>query len=66
MFRIKNKQLSQILAALIAGVFGIWLNGYVGRGMGMYPSSFIIAIFIIYVLNGVHMDKKMKTDEVII
>lgn len=66
MFKIKNKQLSQILAALMAGVFGIWLNGYVGRGMGMYPSSFIIAIFIIYTLNGVYMDKEIKRDEILI
>ena len=66
MFRIKNKQLSQILAALVAGVFGIWLNGYVGRGMGMYPSSFIISIFIIYSLNGIYMDRKMKANEIMI
>lgn len=66
MFKIKNKQLSQILAALMSGVFGIWLNGYVGSGMGMYPSSFIITIFIVYTLNSVYMDKELKNNEIII
>ncbi|WP_418460292.1 O-antigen ligase family protein [Bacteroides sp.] len=65
MFRIKNDQLRKILAALLCGVFGIWLNGYVGRGMGFQPSSFIIAIFLSFVLNGVYMDKRLKKDEII-
>lgn len=66
MFKIKNNQLRQILAALICGVFGIWLNGYVGRGMGMYPSSFIITIFIVFSLNGIYMDKKLDPNEIMI
>lgn len=66
MFKIKNKQLSQILAALMCGVFGIWLNGYVGRGMVMYPSSFIIALFIVYTLNGTYLDKQLKYNETIL
>lgn len=66
MFRIKNKQLSQILAALLCSIFGIWINGYVGRGMGMYPSSFIITIFFAFILNGVQMDKQLKSNEIII
>ena len=63
MFRIKNDQLRQILAALLCGVFGLWLNGYVGRGMGMNPSSFIIPLFLAFVLNGPFMDKTLKKDE---
>lgn len=66
MFKIKNKQLSRILAALLCGVFGIWLNGYVGRGMGFLPSSFIIAVFLSFILNGIYMDKQLKKEEIII
>lgn len=66
MFKIKNKQLSLILAALMSGVFGIWLNGYVGNGFGMYPSNFIITLFIVFTLNGTSMDKQLKRDEVLI
>ena len=66
MFRIKNDQLRKILAALLCGVFGIWLNGYVGRSMGFQPSSFIIAVFLSFVLNGVYMDKRLKKDEIIV
>ena len=65
MFRIKNEQLRKILIALLCGVFGIWLNGYVGRGLGFQPSSLIIAIFISFILNGVYMDKRLKKDEII-
>lgn len=65
MFRIKNDQLRKILSALLCGVFGLWLNGYVGRSMGFQPSSFLIAVFLSFVLNGVSMDRSMKKDEVI-
>lgn len=66
MFRIQNKQLRQILAALLCGVFGLWLNGYVGRGMGMQPSQFLIALFLAFVLNGPLMDKMLKKDEILL
>ena len=66
MFCIQNKQLRQILAALLCGVFGLWLNGYVGRGMGMQPSQFLIALFLAFVLNGPLMDKMLKKDEILL
>ena len=66
MFRIQNKQLRQILAALLCGVFGLWLNGYVGRGMGFQPSQFLIALFLAFVLNGPFMDKMLKKDEILL
>ncbi|MDR0894076.1 MAG: O-antigen ligase family protein [Prevotellaceae bacterium] len=66
MFKVKNRQLSRILAALLCSVFGIWLNGYVGRGMGFQPSSFVIAIFLSFVLNGAYMDKRLAKDEIIL
>lgn len=60
MFRVHNKELKNILAALICGIFGIWLNGYVGRGMGMHPSSFIIAASLAFIMNGPYMDKQLE------
>ncbi|MBQ8672533.1 MAG: O-antigen ligase family protein [Bacteroides sp.] len=66
MFKIKNKQLMLILSALLCGVFGIWLNGYVGRGMGFQPSSFLIAVFLSFVLNGPYIDRQLKPEEKIL
>lgn len=66
MFRIKNDQLRLILAALLCGVFGMWLSGYVGRGMGMQPNQFLIAMFLAFVLNGPYMDKQLRKDEILI
>jgi hypothetical protein len=65
MFKIKHKQLRNILAALLCGIFGLWMNGYVGRGMGFLPSLFLIAMFMSFILNGPDMDKKLKPDEII-
>lgn len=66
MFRIKNNQLRLILAVLLSSVFGIWLSGYVGRSMEFQPSSFLIAVFLSFVLNGTYMDKGLKKDEIIL
>lgn len=60
MFRIKNKELKHILAALICGVFGMWLNGYVGRGMTMHPSGFVTICFIAFILNGIYIDSQIS------
>jgi hypothetical protein len=65
MFKIKHKQLRNILAALLCGIFGLWLNGYVGRAMGFLPGLFLIAMFMSFILNGPDLDKKLKPDEVI-
>ncbi|WP_281644103.1 O-antigen ligase family protein [Bacteroides zoogleoformans] len=66
MFKIKNRQLRLILTALLCSIFGIWLNGYAGRGMGFLPSSFIIAVFFSFILNGPYMDKQLQKNEIII
>lgn len=65
MFRIHNKELKNILAALVCGIFGMWLNGYVGRGMTMHPSGFIIVASIAFILNGVFMDKQITQQHTI-
>lgn len=65
MFRVKNKELRHTLAALLCGVFGIWLNGYVGEGMGMPPNNFLIAAALAFVLNGPYMDRQITENEMI-
>lgn len=64
MFRIKNKKLRYILAAMLSGTFGLWLNGYVGNGMGFQPGSTIIAAFIAFILNGPEMDKMLLNKKI--
>lgn len=59
MFRIKNRELMHTLAALICGVFGVWLNGYVGEGMGQPPTNFVIVASLAFVLNGPYIDKQI-------
>jgi hypothetical protein len=60
MFRIKDKELRYTLAALMCGVFGMWLNGYVGQGMGMPPNNFLIAAALAFTLNGPYIDKQLS------
>jgi hypothetical protein len=66
MFKIKNKQLYKILAALMAAVLGLWLSGYASLSMGAQPNMFIVAVFMAFVMNGVSMDKQLKVDEIIL
>lgn len=63
MFRIRNRQLRNILAALLCGVFGMWLNGYVGRGMGMTPSNWMIAASLAFIMNGAYIDSQLPPKE---
>lgn len=62
MFRIRNKELRNVLAALLCGVFGMWLNGYFGEAMGMPPNNFLIAAALAFVLNGPYIDKQLVPD----
>jgi len=62
MFKVHNRELKQILSALLCGVFGIWLNGYAGRGMGMPPNNFLIAAALAFVLNGAYIDRQMSPE----
>lgn len=59
MFRIRNQELLHTLAALLCGVFGVWLNGYVGEGMGQPPTNFVIVAALAFVLNGPYIDKQI-------
>ena len=48
------------LAALTCGVFGMWINGYVGEGMGQPPTNFVIVASLAFVMNGIYIDKKIS------
>lgn len=60
MFRIKDQILRHTLAALLCGIFGIWVNGYVGEGMGQPPTNFVIIASLAFILNGVYIDKQIS------
>ncbi len=62
MFKVRNRELRHTLAALLCGVFGIWLNGYAGEGMGQPPNSFLIAAALAFVLNGPYIDRQMAPE----
>lgn len=61
-FKVHHQQLRKILIAMLAGIFGFWVNGYVGRAMGASPGSLLVPIFLSFVLNGPYIEKHMKSD----
>lgn len=65
MFRVRNNELRQVLAALLCGVFGMWLNGYAGEAMGMPPNNFLIVAALAFVLNGPYIDKQLTANTLI-
>lgn len=62
-FRIQDKELRHTLAGLLCGVFGMWLNGYVGRGMGMPPSNVMIIAALAFIMNGPYMDRQISAEK---
>lgn len=64
LFRIQDKELRHTLAGLLCGVFGLWLNGYVGRGMGMPPSDVMVIASLAYIMNGPYMDRLIRDNKV--
>ncbi len=63
MFKIHDKELRNLLAALLCGVFGLWLSGYVNRSMGFHPGRFLVAMFISFVLNGPYIERLSKSEK---
>lgn len=60
MFRIKDPPLRNALAALLCGMFGLFLNGYVGRGMGFQPGVSLIGFFFAFILNGPYIEQQIS------
>lgn len=65
MFRIQDRTLLHTLAALLCGVFGVWVNGYVGEGMGQPPTNFIIVASLAFILNGPYIDKQITQQKLL-
>lgn len=63
MFRIKNKELHHILAALTCGVFGVWVNGYTGEAMNTAPTDFLVIASLAFIMNGPYIDKQITQEK---
>ena len=60
MFRIRDAQLRNTLAALLCGLFGLFLNGYVGRGMGFQTGVSLIGFFFAFILNWPLIEQRLS------
>lgn len=63
MFRIKNKELYHILAAMTCGVFGVWINGYTGEAMNTAPTDFLVIASLAFIMNGPYIDKQITQEK---
>lgn len=63
MFRIRDPELRNTLTALLCGIFGLFINGYVGRGMGFQPGVSMIGIFFAFILNGSYIEKQIMKNK---
>lgn len=63
MFRIHDPELRNTFAAMLCGIFGLFLNGYVGRGMGFQPGVSIIGIFFAFILNGPYIEQQITKNK---
>lgn len=59
LFRVKNRQLQQILAAFTCTVFGVWVSGYTSYSPGQPPINFLTPAMIAFVMNGAYIDKQL-------
>lgn len=59
MFRVRNKELRQTLAAFTCATFGILISGYTGEAPGMPPTNFLIAAMIAFIMNGTYIDNQI-------
>ncbi len=62
LFKVKNNQLRQIIAAFIGAVFGILLNGYAGEGMGLAPTNLLLVALLAFAMNGPYIDKQLSKE----
>lgn len=59
LFKVKNRQLQQILAAFTCTVFGVWVSGYTSYSPGQPPINFLVPAMIAFVMNGAYIDKQL-------
>ena len=61
-FRIKNKNLRQILAIFTGVVFGLLVNGYAGQCIELPPSNLLLVALLAFAMNGPHIDKQLSKE----
>ena len=60
MFKVKNKELKQILMAFTCAVFGIYASGYTSYSPGQPPINFLIPAMLAFALNGPYIDAELQ------
>ncbi len=63
LFKIKNRELGGVLAALLAGVFGMTASAYGNEILGQYPSCYLYFICFTIVFMGKYYDKELEEHE---
>jgi len=63
LFKIKNKELSGILSALLAGTFGMTASAYGNEILGQYPNCYLYFICFTIVFLGKYYDKELEEHE---
>lgn len=61
LFKVKHKQLRQILTGMLGAVFGLLVNAYVGRAMGTTPCNLLVPIFLSLILNAPYIEKQLPS-----
>lgn len=60
LFRIKDKELRQQLAAFTSGVLGLMAAGYANDSIFQYPNNIITAVALAFVMNGPDIDRQLR------
>lgn len=63
LFKIRNKELSGILAALLAGIFGMTASAYGNEILGQFPNCYLYFICFTIVYLGKYYDKELEEHE---
>jgi hypothetical protein len=62
LFRIRNRNLRQILAIFTGVVFGLLVNGYAGQCIEIPPSNLLLVALLAFVMNGPYIDKQLSNE----
>ncbi len=63
LFKIKNKELGGILAAMLAGIFGMIASAYGNEILGQFPNCFLFYICLAFIFMGKYYDKELEEHE---
>ncbi len=59
MFRIKDRALRNILAAMLSGIFGIMVASMGNEILGQFPTGFIVYTLLAFIVMGPHLDRQL-------